>query len=91
MITHTGIGEKKGGMMRYGTMFRVRLRPDATEDQLRGFLERWQRGPSSRFPGSTHDLLMKVESAVSEGLRLLNMAPLLCQTIARLGARISAL
>jgi hypothetical protein len=50
----------------YGTMFRVRLRAEASEEALRGHLERWQRELGPRFPGSKHDLLLKVDGAERE-------------------------
>lgn len=52
--------------MQYGTLFRMRLRPGATEEQLRAHLELWQRKLGPRFPGSTMDVLMKVVSATDE-------------------------
>jgi hypothetical protein len=48
-------------MSGYGTVFRVRLRPEASEAQLRAHLERWQRDLGPRFPGSLTDLLLKVD------------------------------
>jgi hypothetical protein len=53
-------------MAAYGTMFRVRLRSGVGEDALREHLERWQRELGPRFPGSLHDLLLKVEGAERE-------------------------
>ena len=53
-------------MAAYGTMFRVRLRTEASEDALRGHLERWQRDLGPRFPGSVRDLLLKVDGAERE-------------------------
>ena len=52
--------------MQYGTLFRMRLRPEATVKQLRTHLERWQRTLGPRFPGSTMDLLMQVDGATDE-------------------------
>lgn len=52
--------------MQYGTLFRMRLRPEVTAEQLRAHLERWQRMLGPRFPGSTMDLLMQVDSAADE-------------------------
>ena len=52
--------------MQYGTLFRVRLRPGATDEQLRAHLEHWQSALGPRFPGSTMDLLMQVDSATDE-------------------------
>lgn len=52
--------------MQYGTLFRMRLRPEATVEQLRTHLERWQRTLGPRFPGSTMDLLMQVDGATDE-------------------------
>jgi hypothetical protein len=48
-------------MSGYGTVFRVRLRPETTEAQVRAQLERWQRDLGPRFPGSLTDLLLKVD------------------------------
>ena len=53
-------------MAAYGTMFRVRLRAEASEDALCEHLERWQRELGPRFPGSAHDLLLKVDGAERE-------------------------
>ena len=53
-------------MATYGTMFRVRLRDGVGEDALREHLERWQRDLGPRFPGSAHDLLLKVDGAERE-------------------------
>jgi len=53
-------------MAAYGTMFRVRLRDGVGEAALREHLERWQRGLGPRFPGSAHDLLLKVDGAERE-------------------------
>ncbi len=52
--------------MQYGTLFRLRLRPEVTVEQLRDHLEHWQHTHGPRFPGSTMDLLMQVDSAVDE-------------------------
>lgn len=52
--------------MPYGTLFRMRLRPEASEEQLRAHLARWQRELGVRFSGSTMDLLMKVDNATEE-------------------------
>src|SRR5579862_3426533 len=56
-----GIHLRGCAMSGYGTVFRVRLRPEATEEQLRAHLERWQRELGPRFPGSLTDLLLKVD------------------------------
>ncbi len=48
-------------MSGYGTVFRARLRPEASEAQLRAHRARWQRDLSPRFPGSLTDLLLKVD------------------------------
>jgi hypothetical protein len=53
-------------MAEYGAMFRVRLRAGAGEDELREHLERWQRELGPRFPGSAHDLLLKVDGVERE-------------------------
>jgi hypothetical protein len=50
----------------YGTMFRVRLRDEVSEETLREHLERWQRELGPRYPGSAHDLLLKVDGAERE-------------------------
>lgn len=52
--------------MQYGTLFRVTLRPDASEEQLRAHLDRWQRELGPRFPGSFIDLLLKVDGSTHE-------------------------
>ena len=57
-------------MAAYGTMFRVRLRAEASEDALREHLERWQRDLGPRFPGSMRDMLLKVDGAEREYLVL---------------------
>lgn len=56
--------------MQYGTLFRMQLRPEATEEQLRAHLERWQSALGPRFPGSAMDLLMQVDSAADEYIAL---------------------
>jgi hypothetical protein len=48
----------------------MRLRSGASEGQLRAHLEYWQRELGKRFPGSTMDLLMKVDNATDEYLAL---------------------
>src|SRR5262245_58191361 len=53
-------------MAAYGTMFRVRLRDEVSEDALREHLERWRRELEPRFPGSAYDLLLKVDGAERE-------------------------
>jgi hypothetical protein len=53
--------EGRRRMAAYGTMFRVRLRAETSEETLRGHLERWQRELGPRFPGSVRDLLLKVD------------------------------
>jgi len=53
-------------MAAYGAMFRVQLRGGVSEDALLGHLERWQRELGPRFPGSAHDLLLKVDGAERE-------------------------
>lgn len=55
-------------MSGYGTVFRVRLRAEATEEQLRAHLQRWQQELGPRFPGSLTDLLLKVDGAEREYL-----------------------
>jgi hypothetical protein len=53
-------------MAAYGTMFRMRLRDGISEDALLKHLERWQRELGPRFPGSAHDLLLRVDDAERE-------------------------
>jgi hypothetical protein len=57
-------------MVAYGTLFRVQLRVEASEDALREHLERWQLELGPRFPGSMRDMLLKVDGAEREYLVL---------------------
>ena len=56
--------------MTYGTLFRMRLRADVSEERLRAHFERWQTGLGPRFPGTALDTLLRVDGAEREYIAL---------------------
>ncbi len=56
--------------MAYGTLFRMRLRADVSEERLRAHFERWQTALGPRFPGTALDTLLRVDGAEREYIAL---------------------
>lgn len=56
--------------MSYGTLFRMRLRTDVSEERLRAHFERWQTTLGPRFPGTALDTLLRVDGMEHEYIAL---------------------
>jgi hypothetical protein len=56
--------------MIYGTLFRMRLRAEVSEERLRAHFGRWQTALGPRFPGTALDTLLRVVGAEREYIAL---------------------
>ena len=54
----------------YGTLFRMRLRTEVSEERLRAHFERWQAALGPRFPGTALDTLLRVDGVEREYIAL---------------------